>query len=169
MKKIAPEHLPLMRTERLVVDELPDEMLVYDLDSHQAHCLNKTVALVWQHCDGRTAPPEIARRIEAELKAPCPEDHVWTALRQLEKIHLLQRAVTLPPHAVSLPLQRAGMSRRQMVRTLGLAAAVAAPLVTSIVAPTAAQAATCAPNTGDSCATKPCCAGHICLPGNTCS
>jgi len=155
------EHLPLMRTERLVVDELPDEMLVYDLDNHQAHCLNKTVALVWQNCDGRTTPAEIVKRLEDELQAPCEDAHVWQALRQLEKIHLLKGEVKLSP-----PLSR--LSRRQMVRTLGLAAAIAAPLVTSIVAPTAAEAATCA-NTGESCTTKPCCAGHICLPGGTCT
>jgi hypothetical protein len=84
-------------------------------------------------------------------------------LRQLEKIHLLQRAVALPAPGAALPSQRAGISRRQLVRTLGLAAAVAAPIVTSIVAPTSAQAATCA-TTGESCVVKPCCAGHTCTP-----
>lgn len=161
MKKTAhDEHLPLMRTERLVVDELPDEMLVYDLDSHQAHCLNKTVALVWQNCDGRTSPAEIVKRLEDQLQAPCEDTHVWQALRQLEKIHLLKRAAQAPPPSL------ARVSRRQMVRTLGLAAAIAAPLVTSIVAPTAAEAATCAPS-GASCALKPCCAGSVCNPVTT--
>ena len=161
MKRIAPEHHPLMRTERLIVDELPDEVLVYDLDRHLAHCLNLTAAGVWKHCDGRSSPAEIARRLQDELRVPCKEDHVWLALRQLEKIHLLARPVILPP-------QLAGLSRRQMVRALGIAAAVAAPIVISIISPTAAQAATCA-NTGESCVVKPCCAGHVCLPGNTCT
>jgi hypothetical protein len=155
MKSIAHEHHPLMRTERLVIDELPDEVLVYDLDHDQAHCLNKTVALVWQHCDGRTASAEIAQRLQDELQAHCPEDYVWLALRQLKKINLLDDGVVLPA-----PPTR--MSRRQLVRTLGLAAAVAAPIVTSIVAPTSAQAATCA-TSGQACDVKPCCAGCVCL------
>jgi hypothetical protein len=163
MKRIAHGHLPLMRTERLVVDELSDEVLVYDLDRHKAHCLNATAALVWKHCDGRTTPPDIARRLQDELQIPYKEDHVWLALCQLEKIHLLEQPIALPP-------QLAGMSRRQMVRALGVAAAVAVPLVTSIVAPTPAQAATCR-NAGEDCTLVACCAGHVCIPGSppTCS
>ena len=161
MKKIAHGHLPLMRTERLIVDELRDEVLVYDLDRHQAHCLNSTAALVWKHCDGQTNPPDIARRLQDELRVPWKEDHVWLALRQLEQIHLLEAPIALPP-------QLAGMSRRQMVRALGVAAAVAVPLVTSIVAPTPAQAASCAPS-GASCAVLPCCSGLACTPALICA
>jgi hypothetical protein len=163
MKQIAREHLPLMRTERLIVDQLPDEVLVYDLDRHKAHCLNSTAALIWKQCDGRTTPPDIARRLQDELQVPCKEDHVWLALSQLEKIHLLEQPITLPP-------QLAGMSRRQMVRALGVAAAVAVPLVTSIVAPTPAQASTCIPS-GNPCSLGgpiACCAGSVCN-GTTCS
>jgi hypothetical protein len=156
MKRIAHEHLPLMRTERLIIDELVDEVLVYDLDRHKAHCLNKTAALIWKHCDGRTTPTDIARRLQNELQVPYKEDHVWLALCQLGRINLLEQPIALPP-------QLAGMSRRQMVRALGVAAAVAVPLVTSIVAPTPAQAATCA-GTGEDCTLKACCAGHTCTP-----
>ena len=40
---------PRARTEGLVVTELPDELLVYDLERHRAHCLNPTAALVFKH------------------------------------------------------------------------------------------------------------------------
>ncbi len=136
MKRIAPARLPRMREQRLVVDELPEEVLVYDLDRHKAHCLNRTAAMVWRHCDGKTSPREIARHLQREFDQPCNEDLVWLALRQLDKNNLLEEAVTLPR-------QFAGISRRQMIHALGIAAAVAVPLVTSIVAPTAAEAATC--------------------------
>src|SRR6266852_2495799 len=137
MKPFDPAHLPRMRKKRLIVDELPDEILVYDLDRHKAHCLNHTAALVWRRCDGRTPPREIARRVQGDLDQPFSEELVWLALRQLNQIHLLAEPVGLPP-------KLAGMSRRRMVRTLGIAAVVAVPLVTSIVAPTAAEAGTCA-------------------------
>jgi hypothetical protein len=138
MKTSAPALFPRKRKQRLVIDELPDEVLVYDLDRHRAHCLNRTAALVWQQCDGKSTPAEIANRIERKLQAPCQEELVWLALRQLDRLQLLEQTIKLPP-------QLLGMSRRQMIRNLGLAAAVAVPLVTSIVAPTAAQAATCLP------------------------
>ena len=136
MKRIATAHLPMMRRQGLIIDEILDEVLVYDLDRDKAHCLNKTAALIWRQCDGKTRPKEMARRLQIELDASCNEDLVWVALRQLATLHLLEESV-------SLPRRFAGMSRRQMIRNLGVAAAVAVPLVTSIVAPTVAQAATC--------------------------
>ena len=64
------------------------------------------------------------------------KDLVWLVLRQLNQIHLLAESVGLRP-------KPAGISRRDMVRTLGTAAVVAVPPVMSIVSPTAVQAATC--------------------------
>jgi hypothetical protein len=138
-----------MRKQGLVVDDLPDEVLVYDLEHDQAHCLNRTAALVWRCCDGKTGAAEIARRLKVELDAPFNEELVWLALEQLEKQHLLD-------HSFSMPAQFTRLSRRQMIRNLGLAAAVAVPVVTSIVAPTAVQAATCQQS------------GNPCVPGKLC-
>lgn len=157
MKRIVPAHLPRKREQRLVIDELPDEVLVYDLDRHKAHCLNQTAALIWQHCDGKSNTAQIARRLAKKLQAPFNEDLVWLALRQLEKLHLLEQPT-------SLPSQFAGITRREMVRTLGIAAGVAVPLVTSIVSPTPAQAASCA-GSGQSCGALSCCAG-VCSNGH---
>jgi Coenzyme PQQ synthesis protein D (PqqD) len=136
MKQITAAGLPRKREEGLVLDELADEILLYDLERHKAHCLNRTAALVWRHCDGRTPPAEIAHRLQSELDQPFSEELVWLALRQLNTLHLLDESIEMPPPV-------AGMSRREMVRTLGIAAAVALPLVTSIIAPTPAQASTC--------------------------
>lgn len=159
MKRSAPGRRPKKRSEHLVVDELPDEVLVYDLDRHKAHCLNKTAALVWQHCDGKTTTTQIAQHLSSELKTPFSEDLVWLALRQLEKLHLLEQPILLPSKFV-------GIGRREMVRTLGIAAVVAVPLVTSIVSPRPAEAGTCAAR-GENCMVKSCCAGSTCN-GSTC-
>jgi hypothetical protein len=155
MNRIAPVRLPKMRHDGLVIDDLPDEVLVYDLDRHKAHCLNRTAALVWRQCDGKTAPSEIARRLQVELDAPCDEDLVWLALRQLKELHLLEQSISLPPRF-------AGMSRRQMIRNLGIAAAVAVPLVTSIISPTAVQAATCLHGGATCIQNNDCCSG-LCI------
>ena len=47
--------MPRARQDELVVEELSDETLVYDLKRHKANCLNRTAALVWQDCDGQTS------------------------------------------------------------------------------------------------------------------
>ena len=160
MKRVDHEHHPQMRTRRLVVDYLPDEVLVYDLDRQQAHCLNRSAALVWQSCNGKREPAEIARRLTAELDAPFSEEVVLFALNQLEKLHLLERDQILP---AQFPV----LSRRQMVRRLGFAAAVAVPLVTSIVAPTAVQASTCTPPSAPCNPNIACCSVLGCNPATT--
>jgi len=146
----------------LVVRELPDEVLIYDRDRDKAHCLNQTAALVWKYCDGKTTVPTIARRLERDLETkPIDEKVVWFALSQLSKDHLLEDSI-VPPAMLS------GITRREMVRVLGVAAVIAVPLVTSIVAPIPAQAATCKPSNA-SCATgAECCSGICATTPTTC-
>ena len=154
MKENAGAIPPCARREGLVVRELPDEVLIYDRDRDKAHCLNQTAALVWKYCDGKTTVPTIARRLERDLETkPIDENVVWYALSQLSKDHLLEDSV-VPPAMLS------GMTRREMVRALGVAAVIAVPLVTSIVAPTPAQAGTCSPSGA------PCSIGANCCSGS---
>src|SRR5947207_11051235 len=81
-------HIPNARRERLIIEELEGETLVYDLDSHKAHSLNASAALVWRHCDGRTTVSDIARIMHNELKAPLSEDLVLLALDRLQTARL---------------------------------------------------------------------------------
>ena len=126
--------LPQARTIDLVTQEMPDEVLIYDLKSHKAHCLNRTVAQIWHLCDGKTSVPEIARRLEKESSNPVDEELVWMALGQLNKSRLLEQNVIMPDAAVRL-------SRRAAVRKLGLGTAMALPVIVSIIAPTSVGAA----------------------------
>jgi hypothetical protein len=142
--------IPEARVEDLVVQELSDEVLVYDRKRQKAHCLNKTAALVWKQCDGKTSVAQMARTLEIELKAPAEEEIVLLALDELGKGHLLNKRIRL---------SQTGLSRREVMRRIGIAAAVALPAVTSIIAPTAAHAATCK-NSGQPCSTSAeCCSG----------
>ncbi|HEX8138699.1 MAG TPA: PqqD family protein [Pyrinomonadaceae bacterium] len=139
------------------------ETLVYDEKGHQAHCLNQTAAFVWKHCDRYTSVAQIARLLEKQLKTAASEQLVWHALRQLEQSQLLKESVPRPAPG-------SHMTRRELVRSLGITAAISVPLVTSIVAPTAtkAQTRTCAGNR-EPCDVLPCCPGFncdgICFPG----
>ena len=147
--------IPQARKNGLVVQELADEVLVYDLERHKAHCLNHTAAWVWKHCDGKATVADMARLLRAESNAPVGEEVIWLALDQLGQKRLLRTRVGWPKEV-------AGLSRREVLRQLGLAAAIALPLVTSIVAPAASQAATCFPN-GTACASNAQCCSGCCV------
>ena|ERR1700682_5805620 len=99
------------RKDGLVIEELPDEVLVYDLKRDKAHCLNPIAALVWRHRDGETSMAEMIEVLSAELKTPVDEKLVWCALDQLEKSHLLQERLT-PPVESRLSRQGIGSTIR---------------------------------------------------------
>jgi hypothetical protein len=148
------DHLtPKARKDELVIRELSDELLVYDLKLHQAHCLNQTAAAVWKLCDGKATVRDITNALTNELQMPVDERIVALALKQLAKFHLLDGADKL-----QLPPEILRVSRREMMRRMGVAAAVALPLIISISAPTTVQAASCV--TGSCTAGGlPCCVG----------
>lgn len=160
MKEKAGRAVPDARKEGLVIQELADEVLVYDLQRHKAHCLNHTAAWIWKHCDGRATVVEMARVLQAESKAPVNEGIIWLALEQLERDHLLSGRIPRPSATPRL-------SRRELVRQLGLVAAITLPLVTSIVAPTASQAASCFPAGAACTKSTECCSGN-CFGGKVC-
>ncbi len=134
---------PQSRRSGLLIRELPEELVVYDQEQHRAHCLNRTAALVFRHADGTRTAAELAQLPGAD------DQVVRLALEQLAGAGLLESG------AVDAD---AGMSRRDVARRVGLAAAILLPAVASIVAPTPAEAAaTCVTN----------CAGQT--PGTPCT
>ncbi len=161
------KQFPKVRTEKLIVQEFKDELLVYDKERHEAHCLNRAAALVWKHCDGSTSVAEISRQLAKEMEGEAVVDErlVWYALKQFKRDHLLEEKLDIP--AGMLPSLNGGVNRRQMIRVLGLTAVVALPLVTSMVAPTAAQAATCLSANSPCVASAQCCSG-VCT-SNACA
>ena len=159
MKADRRNQVPKARQEQLIVKELPDELLIYDLQRDKAHCLNLTAALVWRNCDGRTVA-ELRELMEKTAGSPVPEEMVWLALDQLEDFKLLDEAALKP-------VQFAGMNRRDMVRRVGMAA-IALPVILSIVAPTAqAQASGLPP--GACCGNPGVCASGSCVQNPICS
>ena len=132
MNDVRPAVMPKARKDRLIIKELPDETLVYDLDTDKAHCLNETAAAVWKNCDGENSVAEINSALSKGSGVAIDQSVVWLALDQLEKIKLLERAPTAPEAFV-------GLNRRQLMQSLGVAA-IALPVVTSIVSPTPAMA-----------------------------
>jgi hypothetical protein len=144
--------------------------VVYDLERHHAHCLNRTAGLVFRHADGRRSVADIAAAVAAEAHSLVDEDVVRLAIQKLAEARLIENADAKPSPAPS--------TRREALRKVGLGAALLAPVVVSLLVPTPAEAApTCVPAAG--CATAPygtpCwtgsladCPNKICLDATTC-
>jgi len=150
----ASDYVPSKRKRQSIAKEVAGELIVYDRETDRVHCLNPTAAFVWTHCDGQTSVATIARLLEDEFKTPVDQEFVLYALEQLNKSKLLDDS-----YAAIAPKQT--LSRRAVMR-LGIATALAVPLISSIVAPTAAQAASCLPG-GSSCASDSACCSNNCV------
>jgi hypothetical protein len=124
---------PLARKENVTIRELPEETLVYDLERHAMHCLNRTAALVWKHCDGRHDAAALAALVAREIGLPADEAAAAAglALEQLGRRKLLQEAVA--------PVEGANrLSRRSALRKMAVAATAALPLVMTLKSPSIA-------------------------------
>ncbi len=148
--------LPRARKDGLVIKELVNETLVYDLERDEAHCLNQTAAVVWKHCDGKTTIARMTRLIQGQLNTSVNDDVVWLAIKQLRQFHLVEGYAE---ETVAMP----SVSRRNLVLKYAPAALVL-PLILSISAPTAAQA-----STNPACATPPFPQGCACQTDNDCA
>lgn len=137
--------------------EFGDELLVYDQQRNVGHCLNAMAAAAWKLCDGKKGASELAKILTQQFSAPVDEPVVLLAIEELSKARLLIE--------VEKPVRRT--SRREAIRAIGIAGAIALPLVTSLVAPTPARAASCLPNGRPCVANTQCCSGK-CGTGGHC-
>jgi hypothetical protein len=122
---------PARRTDRLAVQPIADETMLYDEDIHKAYLLNPVAAAVWNACDGVSTPAQIAAAATLQLQHPVTEELVHFTLSELRRDNLLQ-----PDEALTrLPL----IERRDMLLRLGTAAALLIPVI-AMVAPSTAAA-----------------------------
>jgi hypothetical protein len=123
---------PLARIEHIVVEDLGVEYVVYDSRSKMAHSLNSTASWVWQHCDGNTTIEEMADLLQGQSENADALDAVRQAVQQLRNADLL-----VEPTAAWASTEGGPQLTRRSVMAAG---ALAAPVVGSILAPTAASA-----------------------------
>lgn len=159
------EFFPVARNANLLTDNLADETLVYDLEIDKAFCLNETCATVWMLCNGSRNTADIAREVSAKLNSPVSEDFVHLALDGLIKSNLI-----IEDEQLSTIFS--GVSRRDVIRKIGLATAVALPVISSLAAPLGADAASaCTATYLQPCnpTGQPCCVNNSCTgPGGFC-
>jgi hypothetical protein len=139
----------------ILVEELAEETLVYDLDSHRAHSLNPTAAFLLHTADGTRSEEELARRATAHFGEPASLEVARLGLDRL-------RGAGLMEWGGSDPAQE-GMTRRQAVRKVATVG-ILLPAVMTIVTPTPAQAATAIPTNQCNLANV----GRCCTNSKTC-
>src|SRR5687768_7917379 len=99
--------LPLARRDDLLVEELGDELIVFDQQRNEVHSLNKGAALVWRLCDGHTPVAAMAASLSTEHGALSEEEVVRLALKRLDRAGLLKRSLSRVGTSV-------GSSRREV-------------------------------------------------------
>lgn len=152
---------PTARTKDLVIQTLKDETLVYDITSHQAHCLNETAAFVWSKCTGKSSVDEIGRSITKRFSHKVNGDFVRLAITQLNERRLLSEGGS----------EELVMSdRRRALKKIALATAAVLPIIASVTAPTHAFAFTsvCSCLSNVDCFSTPQCGGNTCGPQGIC-
>lgn len=152
---------PLARTAHIAVEHLADELLVYDLDTDQASCLNRTSAAVYKYCDGTRDIAALTQAVSQELATPVEPTVVWYALKQLSDKNLLQTRVTPPT-------EYGRLTRRDFIRGAAVVGVgVAIPVIVSLSAPKTADAASCLPS-GQPCSADGRCCSNICVDAVVC-
>jgi hypothetical protein len=146
--------IPAARREGLVVRKLNDDVLIYDTKTNHAHSLNQNAALIWEHCDGKRTLGDLSNMLQGNVPGKEREQLTWIAIDQLQRSGLLLGQVASPESVK-------GMTRRQLIKAAGIAALIAVPVVSTIVAPKAAQASTCLAS-GQGCSSSAECCSGLC-------
>lgn len=150
--------LPRARQDRLLEETVGEELLLYDQESHTAHCLSPIAACVWRHCDGERDVSELA------VLAGASESLVADALYELREKDLLDAGSALMQSTVP------GESRREAIGRVARygAAAAAGSMIVSATAATPAMAASPITKCGKANQNVNCClCSKICAEGAT--
>jgi hypothetical protein len=153
---------PLARTDSIVVQEINDEILVCDTTNNRVFCLNRTAGEVWKACDGKTNAQQLAKDLSRRFDKNVSEEMVSFSLIELSKENLLQAKV-------DSSMLFNGVSRREIIKRVGLTSMIALPLISSIAIPTAAQAASGTLAFGSACASNGQCTSNFCTDGVCCN
>ncbi|MCB1025792.1 MAG: hypothetical protein KDB79_15455 [Acidobacteria bacterium] len=141
--------LPLARSRDLVVQNTDSELLIYDLKTNRAVCLNETARIVFNACDGKTSFEDLERQ-----NKNLNEGIILLAIEELSRENLLAERSDAP------------LSRRKIMEKAALAA-IALPVISGILAPSVAHAQSCTANGGPCSLNNPgACCSKACLSTN---
>ena len=142
--------LPKARTENLLEHNLEKETLLYDLLIDKAFNLNETLSIVYKACGQNSTFDELKR------KQKFTDDFIFLALDELKRSNLLVGDYRSP---------FINTNRRDVIKKVGLATIFALPIITGLIAPKAAHAASGADGGGRANLGEACSTGNSCMDG----
>ena len=79
------------KQDRLIVNELDDEVLLFDPEGDVVHRLNVSASLIWHQCDGRRSLADIAQELTEQYdvefdQALCDARKVLLQLEQRDLV-----------------------------------------------------------------------------------
>lgn len=87
---------PRARTQELMIQDLDEEVVVYELDTHRVHSLAPEVAVVMRLADGTRTPREIAAGLGPSIPEGDRAAFVDIALAELAKAGLMSELESAP-------------------------------------------------------------------------
>lgn len=131
--KLNTQFRPKTDFTKFVIQELPDELLLYNLETNKVFTLNHTSGLVWQNCDGNKTVTDIAKNLEKNLSQFVPDEVIWLTLEILQKEDLIKREE-------ESSIKEIKVNRRNILKKIGATTLVALPLISTLIAPKAVNA-----------------------------
>jgi hypothetical protein len=130
---MASREAPRRIQQGISVQQVGTETLVYDEGRHDGLLSEREFSsVIWKLANGERTVAQIGSEASIQLKTPVSEDLVLYAIGELRGDGLIEPSPTghIGP----------AISRRAVLRRLGVGGAMLLPVVAAIVAPTAAQA-----------------------------
>ena len=145
------------KQKRLIAKRIDNELLLFEEETSTAHCLNGIASEMWMACEQQSSAVEVTEFLRTRWP-DMEKEVVWASLSKMAAAGLLEETTNQEDIAIS---------RREAIRKLGITAAAALPIVvTSVLIPTPAAAASCgrllSPCGGGN---PPCCQGLHCVLG----
>lgn len=144
------------RSERVVVKDAGPEVVVYDLDTDRVHLLNPLASSIWRLSKNEVTAAQVwADLVLVPALEDVSEEMVQAAIAELDDAGLL---------VGSPPTGGRRISRRAVLKAAGIAG-LAAPVLTTILAPTPAAAVSPCLGTGAACTGGAQCCSNVCTDG----
>lgn len=124
---------PIGLRNNVLTQDLDKELLLYDLARDKVFCLNETSMVIWNLCDGENTVENLRRKVSSQLKTNINEELIWLTLDMLKSEQLLS-------NHLEVTINFNGLSRREVIKKVGLSTMVTLPFVSAVIAPNAAAA-----------------------------
>jgi hypothetical protein len=125
---------PKARKSKLLIRKVGNETVVYDTKTHNALALNELTTAVWEVCTGKSDASSLLEIIRCSGLVNAVDQVVLMAIDQLNRAGLLKTSTE------TNETDKKRLTRREMIRLIGITSAAALPAISIIgIQPAIAQ------------------------------